>query len=184
MRAVSTILFFLLAGIAGSARSQTCGNESGKADEICREYCESLTCQLADDGDSDTRRRGSARECDRLGKRFESLTGRKVPCEEANTCPCLDSERWPDPEAGSIWADFAEELYDADDTTCIDEGSILQLSEQIVDMGITRAGVDVFGSECQVWLPDHREPVGFRVSERQARACLRILRRSGGDLCR
>lgn len=187
MRVVVSSLVLLWMGTAGVALSQgdaLCDAESGAAADLCAEYCGSLACHLANDGDRATEARGSTGECGRIGRRFESLTGREVPCERLNACPCLDPERWADPDAGTTWETFADELYNAEDTACTDEGSQVQLIEDIPDVDRTGAGVDVIGAECQAWVEGRREALILRVTEGQARACLRLLRQAGGDLCR
>jgi hypothetical protein len=66
------------------AFEDVCDGEQGKANGLCTAYCEAMDC------DSDPN--ASENACNQLESRWQTLTGRTMPCE--TTCPCADYLGW------------------------------------------------------------------------------------------
>ncbi len=83
-RFTTLLMLCTLAAFAGNASAQIlleniCDLETGAAYGLCNAYCEAMDC------DSDDHN-ASQQACDRVGGRFEQMTGRVPPCELE--CPC------------------------------------------------------------------------------------------------
>ena len=80
--------------VAGMAAAQTadgetpaeedvCDGESGAAYGLCNAYCEAMDCHLDEPN-------ASAKACEKVGSKFEQITGRRPPCDLF--CPCFTAE--------------------------------------------------------------------------------------------
>lgn len=61
------------------AEEDVCDGESGAAYGLCNAYCEAMDCHLDEPS-------ASATACQKVGSRFEQITGRRPPCDLS--CPC------------------------------------------------------------------------------------------------
>ncbi len=196
MRVASSLLICLLIGGAGGALAQSsgglaatadilCNMESGAAARACNQYCGTMACNRADDGDSATEPSASAGDCKQARARFKNLTGRDVPCEEMVACPCADPARWADLRGGLAWQGFAVGGADLSDTTCTDDSTETRLEEDVPDFATSFASVDAVDNECRVSSFDRKEGIyTLRISAEEAKICRRLLRRAAGSLCR
>ena len=69
-----------------------------------------------------------------------------------------------------------------DGTFSYDPTSVTEIQELAPDIDPFRVGVDVSGPECTVL--SEGTVSTLRIGSREARACQRLLRRVGGELCR
>jgi hypothetical protein len=107
MKAGLTLAFALLLICTGAALADTpdgtppsgetvCDGEVGAAYGLCTAYCEAMDCESDDPSASET-------ACNKVGTKFQNITGRAVPCEvPAVTCPCTSLPQFDIDLAGMV----------------------------------------------------------------------------------
>ena len=184
---LTTVSLVALALFAGTAAAQTpdgetpaiellCDEFNGAAFGLCNAYCEAMDCHLADDGDPSTEPQASAQACERVGGRFENLTGQRPPCADAVECSCFEPTNWNDPAVGQVWQSFAiDPEFFGSPVDCTEDGDSITIifGEEGSAIG---AGVDGTNLSCDVYSGSTSTPLVERaITAAEAVACRALM---------
>ncbi len=137
------------------AEETVCDGQSGAAYGLCNAYCEAMDC----DSDSPNANQSA---CDKVGTKFENITGEIPPCEV--TCPCAGVVL----DTGYSWEDTSG--FDS----CQNSSTFTVLNDTINgDKVLKRANQN----GCDFW-DDFRSPGNFfstQTTPDEHRACVRDL---------
>lgn len=140
------------------ARETVCDNETGAAYGLCNAYCEAMDCE------TDTPS-ASPVACDKVGTKFQNITGRNVPCELS--CPCQGI-----PEFTTFLTTI---------NYCYESETVIALSEepfQAEPPNLTEfVGVGLLGGEPACAYINYSAPlfISLPLTPEQAEACTEVL---------
>lgn len=166
MKATLTLAFALLLTCTGAALASTpdgtppsgetvCDGEVGAAYGLCTAYCEAMDCESDDPHASET-------ACNKVGSKFQNITGRAVPCEvPLVACPCTSIPEWNADLAGMvICAEFTPGLLN------FEEGSLSG-----------RSTINTIDSpdRCTTFLPSSGTVLTLPVTPEEGAFCLQLV---------